>query len=707
MILRASILWAITALVSILIFGPSVTVPQALGDDPSTFEAWEFRAGGNILAMSAIKDVTGDGVNDLVVAALDRSVYLADGVTGSKVWNFDAQEFYVWVALASSPTLDANKNGKSDVLVATKERLLIMLDGATGKSLWNFTTEDDAYRPGTACTLSVRSAHVVSDIDLDAIPDVAVVSGSGDGCGQSDRFSVLALSSKTGEKQWEFVNSEDYHGLKDGTLGSAPVTIIDHNRDGTLDIVVADDQGYLHVVNGKNGDQMRNAKIEVFGSIWNLAEVPDLTGDGVSDAIAFEFIDGAGGPDYASIDAIDIMGSRVIWQVKVGDGLYDGGALYSAAWVHDSEGAGVSTYVAVTRRIDNDLSLILLDAKTGEEKWKFRLGDEQSRDDLDKLYPVARIADTTGQNRDELAVGSIDSRLHLLDPASGSTIWSHPINGEISGISFIPAKEGQKYILVEDVYTGIRALSRQTTIETSLSIEASAQTLLSASRLVITGDVSPSFPGEIVEIRYVDPSGSVVPKSLIVARDGTYTDVIEPETIGTWKVSADFKGEGFYLDSKSPTITFTVVNETKNLVFSLKVSGDGQSSEISYPIVYFAEGGEVVDMSINKEKKSLNIALEPSTSGGNLRIELPRAVIDAWESNYEVYLDGQIRDFDEVESGPSARTLSIPFDGDSSQIQILGTYVVPEFSNVVTLVFSVAMIAAVVLMGMRSRLAIK
>ncbi len=693
----------IVACFGLMLLAGAGTMPSGLA--ASTYEAWDFHTAGTILAMSTTADVSNDGVDDLVVAALDKSIYMVDGVTGERIWSYTAGAFYLWEAIASLPAVDANDNGKSDILVSTKERLVLMLDGSNGNQLWKFNTTDSDYKLGNTCSLSVRSVQFASDLDGDALPDPVIVSDTGDACTKDDKFTVLGLSSKTGQTLWEYVHEEDYHGLKDGTRGSAPVTVIDVSEDGTKDVAVVDELGSLYVINGLNGNLVRKTELDVFGSIWSLVEIPDINGDGRADVIALEFIEGGGGPDYASINAIDLTTSRVLWEVEVGDGLYDGGALYSATWVSDTPSAGtkVATFVAVTQRLEDKLDLVLLDAKTSEEAWRFGLGEERSRKDLEKYYPVARIADAAGRN-DELAVGSIDSIVHLFDAGTGSSIWTHPINGEIRRISFVPAEGTQKYIVVEDEHNGVRALSRQTTIETTLSIELSAQTVIESTKLVVTGAVSPPFPGEIIQLRYIDPSGAMTSRTVVADRDGTYTDVIEPERLGSWKVSADFTGEGLYLDSKSRTVSFNVVGEVKNSVYSLKVPG--QQGETSYPIAYFIEGGQLSGMTINKEQKSLNIAFIPSSeNGGALRVELPRGVIDSWDSTFQVYMDGKETDFEEIAADTNLRTLSIPFEGESRQVQIIGTYIVPEFSAIAPAILAVTMVAAIVAVGMRARLA--
>jgi outer membrane protein assembly factor BamB len=689
MALRKGLLSAFTV---ILMLASATVVAQSQAQT-ATYEAWDFSPSGEVLTMVTVTDLSRDRVDDVIVGAHDRSIYALNGVTGEKLWNYTGSQYYTWTAVVSSPAVDVNDNSRNDVLVATNERIVMMLDGGMGKQLWAFNTTDANFKQGLACSMSVRSGHFISDIDNDGVVDAVVVSGTGDNCAEKDRVSVLALSGKTGKLLWEYAKAEDFHGLKDGNANASPVMVIDVNRDGRLDVVFADEESSLRVINGVNGSELRNTELDVFGSIWDFTEIPDVSGDGVPEALAFEFIDGVGGPDYASIDLIDLMGPNVLWQVKVGDGRINGAALFSATSLNGTGASldDVVPQVAVTQRLENELTIVLLDAKTGAQKWQYRLGEERSRDDLSKVYPLARIA--TAGARDELAVGSIDSKLYLLNPADASVIWSHGVTGEIGGMVYVAAPKGQKYIIVEESYLGVTALSRQTTISTSLTMQASAKTLVSSTKLVLTGQLSPAFPGELVEIRYVDPRGSVTTKPLVLSKDGTFTDVLEPEITGSWKVNAAFDGEGFYLDSKSPTIGFTVVEETSVLVYDLEVPGD---QEVSYPIPYFVDGGQVSSMTINKESKTLKININPSGPDGSLKVDLPRNVIDAFESQYQVSINGKVAQFQELEADSSKRSLSIPFEEDATEITISGTYIVPEFPAILPVVMVVVMVGMMV-----------
>ena len=657
----------------------------------STYQAWEFGATGDVLATSPIEDISGDGADDLVVAAQSKLISLVDGATGETVWTYVPGVAYVWTAVMESP--HASEDGKPDVLASTKDSIL-MLDGAAGKKLWNFSTSTSS---SDLCFPSIRSMHIISDIDGDGLSDVAVVTGSGDGCAKNDKIAVIALGAQDGGKIWEYSNEEDYHGLKDGNRGSSPAVAIDLDTDGAIDMVVVDDHNVMYVIDGQTGSILETAELDVFGVIWNLMIVPDISGDGIEDAIALEFIEGGGGPDYAGVNAVDLASAEVIWQARAGDGLFDSGAVYSMAWLPVDE----TIHIAVTQRIENDLHLAVLNADSGEQVWQFDLGEEKSRKDIDKYYPVARVPNLSESSHDEIAVGSIGSRLYLLDGMSGNTIWSHPIDEQISDIMSIGLQGTQEYIVVEDRDKGVRALAGLTAIETALEISASAQTLALTplpDRITISGAVTPVFRGEVVELRYVDPTGHVLTAPLIVAGDGSFTHVLEPQIVGTWKVTAEFDGEGYYLDSKSSTISFTVTEqEPGSSIYRLEVEG----SEVSYPITYKIEGGNVTGMSVDKESKSLDIAIS-TTQDGTLAIKLPRSVIDAFDSSYQVYVDGEAADFQETEAGAEFRTLAIPFSSNAEHVQILGTYIVPEFPATLIIMMA-AIVGIVVATAMHSR----
>jgi hypothetical protein len=109
-------------------------------------------------------------------------------------------------------------------------------------------------------------------------------------------------------------------------------------------------------------------------------------------------------------------------------------------------------------------------------------------------------------------------------------------------------------------------------------------------------------------------------------------------------------------------------------------------------------------MTVNKETKTLKIVVNPSTADGSLEIDLPRSVIDAFESKYQVYVNGNPVDYEEIEGDSTTRSLSIPFKQDASEITISGTYIVPEFSAFAPLLLAVMMVGVIAVVSIRGKL---
>ena len=112
----------------------------------TTYESWNFRAPGDVLFILPAGDISGDGVGDLAVASDDKSIYMIDGLTGTKIWTYTASDLNDWVSILSSSTstslganFDVNGDDKSEVFVVSQSGLVLLLDGAEGKQVWNIT----------------------------------------------------------------------------------------------------------------------------------------------------------------------------------------------------------------------------------------------------------------------------------------------------------------------------------------------------------------------------------------------------------------------------------------------------------------------------------------------------------------------------------------------------------------------------------------
>ena len=123
---------------------------------------------------------------------------------------------------------------------------------------------------------------------------------------------------------------------------------------------------------------------------------------------------------------------------------------------------------------------------------------------------------------------------------------------------------------------------------------------------------------------------------------------------------------------------------------------DVQSGQ-SYTVNYGITGATIDDISISPQDTSLIVSLK-SANDGNLTMTMPRSLIDAKTSTgddqFFVLVDRGDTDFTENKTSTD-RTITVSFTQDTSQIEVIGTQVVPEFGGLSFVVLMVAIISII------------
>jgi len=130
-------------------------------------------------------------------------------------------------------------------------------------------------------------------------------------------------------------------------------------------------------------------------------------------------------------------------------------------------------------------------------------------------------------------------------------------------------------------------------------------------------------------------------------------------------------------------------------------------SDTDLMIGYTITSGKVTSVMPDVDSKSLVVKIN-SNNAGTITLELPRSVVDAKINNNDddffVLVDGEEVNFEES-IAKTHRTLTIAFPANSEEIEVIGTFVVPEFGTIAAMILAVAIIS-IIAVSAKSRLSI-
>ncbi len=228
-----------------------------------------------------------------------------------------------------------------------------------------------------------------------------------------------------------------------------------------------------------------------------------------------------------------------------------------------------------------------------------------------------------------------------------------------------------------------------------ITVTTDKESYADGETIIISGETRDYISGVQLTIVITNPIGNrVALEQIEVGTDKTYSTEI---TAG----GSLWKAEGTY----TVHVQYGSESRTNETTFEFSGSTGGPSGKTikvqgtDFSVRYEITGGRVIGITADVEAKSLLIEIE-TTSDGMLTIHLPRALIDAKitpteDDNFFVLVDFEESDFSEVETTSTERTLQIPFTDGTTEIEIIGTFIVPEFGPIAALVLAVAVISII------------
>src|SRR5574341_1463268 len=215
--------------------------------------------------------------------------------------------------------------------------------------------------------------------------------------------------------------------------------------------------------------------------------------------------------------------------------------------------------------------------------------------------------------------------------------------------------------------------------------------------ILVGGHVRDPNPNLDVTLKVTGPTGNIVKVDQITVDDNGDFETTLSTASPLWTKS------GVYTISVQYG-TIGRSNEVQVEIFTGGVCGESELAAKAgietYCIPYSVTGATVKGGTIDKSSKSLIVRID-ADSDGDITLDIPRSVLDSKSGNNDsrffVLVNGEEEDIYSESKTDDTRSVTIQFESGVDEIEIIGTYVVPEFGAIAALVLAVAIISIIAL----------
>ena len=235
-----------------------------------------------------------------------------------------------------------------------------------------------------------------------------------------------------------------------------------------------------------------------------------------------------------------------------------------------------------------------------------------------------------------------------------------------------------------------------------LTVTTEKESYAAGEPIEVFGLVDIRLEGVEALIRVVSPVGNMVDVDQIaVDADGSFSKTISTSIGGLWKetgtytimvnygensTQVDFEYGGMMSAGVQTTPEFAM-EENEKMSQTIMI----EDHSLNYDLTC----AEIQSMTPDTEMKSMIIAIKTDCDG-ELTITLPKDVIDTDENGFFVLVDGDETNH-KASSVGEFWTLTIPFSYGSEEIEIIGTFVIPEFGTIAGLVLVLAIMSIIII----------
>ena len=238
--------------------------------------------------------------------------------------------------------------------------------------------------------------------------------------------------------------------------------------------------------------------------------------------------------------------------------------------------------------------------------------------------------------------------------------------------------------------------------EESDSISTNLDTYTSGETVIVFGKIVNITQDLPLTIQIYHNDNLIDVAQISVAQDGTFAQTFN--TLGhLWSSDGTYIVRGFYTIEQVMETNFQFINTevAESSVFSVNIPNSG-----FFDLPYSITGGEIKEVILNNDSYSIliNTTME---ANGVLKLQLPRESFDSKKDNGgdDIFIimikdkDGNIFEslYEETETTSVFRMIEIKFEPGDKSIEIIGTYVIPEFGTIVSMILLASLASVIII----------
>jgi len=238
-----------------------------------------------------------------------------------------------------------------------------------------------------------------------------------------------------------------------------------------------------------------------------------------------------------------------------------------------------------------------------------------------------------------------------------------------------------------------------------ISLSTSNNIYYNGDYVVVFGSVNTIFENMPITIQIYHESNLVDVAQVSVAQDGTFVKSFN--AVGQqWKEEGTYTIRAQYTSTQIGETTFeffSQVIDTSSAVFPVQIPNSG-----TFDVGYTIRGGDVTEINMSLDRYSLLVETTMDTNG-NLVLKLPRESFDAQsdgkDNTFIILISKENNEsgdfvqveYEEIGTSSDYRTIRIPLEEGDKWVEVIGTYVIPEFGSIVIIILVVAVSSAIII----------